>query len=93
MSDGRKARISVTVDPDLNEYAERMVEGGIAPSVSAVVNTAMRELRARDLRAAAAWAAKLEEAQQPDIAARVDRLQAKVDQQLQAHGFSAPGAA
>ena len=44
----RKARLTVTVDPHLAAYAERLVEAGKADSVSAVVNDALSERAARD---------------------------------------------
>ena len=42
MSD-RKIRVTVTLDPHLAAYAERLVEDGKAPSVSAFVNDALSE--------------------------------------------------
>src|ERR1700746_2690093 len=54
MSD-RKIRVTVTIDPHLAAYAERLVEAGKAPSVSAVVNDALTERVERDRRIARRW--------------------------------------
>jgi Arc/MetJ-type ribon-helix-helix transcriptional regulator len=78
----RKARVSVTLDPHLVAYAERLVEAGKADSVSAVVNDALeaKSLREREglglLRAAAAKADP----------ARVARMRAHVAEQLGRRG-------
>ena len=37
----RKIRVTVTLEPHLAAYAERLVEAGETPSVSAVVNDAL----------------------------------------------------
>src|SRR5512147_1008091 len=50
MSD-RKIRVTVTIDPHLAAYAERLVEAGKAPSVSSVVNDALEAERQRDQKA------------------------------------------
>jgi Arc/MetJ-type ribon-helix-helix transcriptional regulator len=47
MSD-RKTRLTITVDPHLSAYAERLVASGKAPSVSAVFNDALSEKERRD---------------------------------------------
>ena len=49
MSD-RKTRLTITVDPHLSAYAERLVEAGQAQSVSAVFNQALEEKAYRDSR-------------------------------------------
>src|ERR1700759_736516 len=54
MSD-RKIRVTVTIDPHLAAYAERLVEAGKAPSVSAVVNDALEAERQRDQKARRLW--------------------------------------
>jgi hypothetical protein len=77
MSD-RKARLTITVDPDLSSYAERLVQSGHAASVSAAFNEAMAEKAYRDRRRRALWKAKSEQAR-PD---RVARMMAHIDQQL-----------
>ncbi|WP_433351790.1 hypothetical protein ACQP25_02260 [Microtetraspora malaysiensis] len=79
----KKARISITVDQDLVDYAERQVELGKAPSVSAVLNDALAERRQRDRRARRWWASKAAEAAaDPATSARVDRMRAHIDAQL-----------
>ncbi|MBG0833255.1 hypothetical protein HS041_36760 [Planomonospora sp. ID67723] len=45
MSGGRKARITITVDPDVVEYAEHLVASGKATSVAAVFNDAIAAKR------------------------------------------------
>jgi endonuclease YncB( thermonuclease family) len=77
MSD-RKARLTITVDPDLSSYAERLVESGHAASVSAAFNEAMAEKAYRDRRRRALWKATSEQADP----GRVARMMAHVDQQL-----------
>ncbi|HMH94018.1 MAG TPA: hypothetical protein VK586_23430 [Streptosporangiaceae bacterium] len=44
----RKTRVTVTIDPHLAAYAERLVESGKADSVSAVVNSALSAQEAQD---------------------------------------------
>jgi Arc/MetJ-type ribon-helix-helix transcriptional regulator len=44
----RKTRVTVTIDPRLAAYAERLVEAGQADSVSAVVNSALSAQEAQD---------------------------------------------
>ena len=73
-----KARITITVDPQLSAYAERLVETGHATSVSAAFNDAMAEKAYRDRRRRSLWLAKVEQSRQD----RVDRLMARVDEQL-----------
>jgi Arc/MetJ-type ribon-helix-helix transcriptional regulator len=51
----RKIRVTVTLEPHLAAYAERLVEAGKAPSVSAVVNDALTERVERDRRIARRW--------------------------------------
>ncbi|MEV8636601.1 hypothetical protein AB0395_33655 [Streptosporangium sp. NPDC051023] len=79
----KKTRITITVDPHLATYAERLVETGKAPSVSAVLNDALAEHAARERRARRWWAAKAAEAAaDPATTARVDRMKAHVTDQL-----------
>lgn len=83
MSDQKKARITITVDPQLSAYAEELVETGHASSVSAVVNEALAERFRRDRRARRAWAAKAALAQSdPATRDRVSRMAAHIDAQL-----------
>jgi hypothetical protein len=75
---GKKARLTITVDPDLSNYAERLVQSGHAASVSAAFNEAMAEKAYRDRRRRELWKAKSEQAC-PD---RVARMMAHIDRQL-----------
>lgn len=77
MSD-RKARLTVTIDPHLAAYAERLVEAGKAPSVSAVVNKAMEQKMLRDRRGLSLLRARAAEADP----AKVARIRAHIDAQL-----------
>lgn len=78
-----KARVTITVDPHLVSYAERLVELGKAPSVSAAFNDALAERVQRDRRASRWWAERAAEAATDDeTATRVSRMKARVDQQL-----------
>ena len=69
MSD-RKIRVTVTIDPHLAAYAERLVEAGKALSVSAVVNDALEAERQRDQKARRLWREAAEHAD-PDKVARM----------------------
>jgi hypothetical protein len=73
-----KARITITVDPQMSAYAEHLVEVGQATSVSAAFNEAMAEKAYRDRRRRGLWNAKVAQAD-PD---RVARMIAHVDEQL-----------
>ena len=77
MSD-RKSRLTITVDSQLSEYAEHLVESGQAASVSAAFNDAMAEKAYRDRRRRSLWRAKAEQAD----AGRVARMMEHLDQQL-----------
>lgn len=77
MSD-RKSRLTITVDPDLSSYAERLVESGQAASVSAAFNEAMAEKAYRDRRRRSLWKARSDQADP----GRVARMMDHVDQQL-----------
>jgi hypothetical protein len=74
----RKSRLTITVDPDLSSYAERLVTAGQAASVSAVFNEAMAEKAYRDRRRRGLWKARGDQADP----GRVARMMAHVDQQL-----------
>ena len=76
----RKTRVTVTIDPALAAYAERLVETGKAPSVSAVVNDALEADRSRELRGRQL----LKEATERADPERVARMRAYVDAQLAA---------
>jgi endonuclease YncB( thermonuclease family) len=77
MSD-RKSRLTITVDPDLSSYAERLVASGHAASVSAVFNEAMAEKAYRDRRRRGLWRARSDQAD----SGRVARMMDHVNQQL-----------
>ena len=74
----RKSRLTITVDPDLSGYAERLVASGHAASVSAAFNEAMAEKAYRDRRRRGLWKARGEQADP----GRIARIMARVDQQL-----------
>lgn len=74
----RKARVTVTIDPRLAEYAERLVEAGKAPSVSAVVNDALEQKSLRDRRGLSLLKALAAQADPGKVA----RMKAHVDAQL-----------
>lgn len=76
MSD-RKARLTVTIDPHLAAYAERLVEAGKASSVSAVVNDALEAERRREQRIRRRW----KEAAESADPAKVERMLAHVNAQ------------
>jgi hypothetical protein len=48
----RKTRVTVMIDPHLAAYAGHLAATGQAPSVSAVVNSALAQRLARDRRIA-----------------------------------------
>jgi Arc/MetJ-type ribon-helix-helix transcriptional regulator len=77
MSDN-KAQLTVTVDARLNDYAEQQVADGRAPSVSAVVNSALAEMVRRDREAVS----HLREVAAQADPAKVSRMKAHVDEQL-----------
>jgi Arc/MetJ-type ribon-helix-helix transcriptional regulator len=81
MSQG-KERITITVDPQVRAYVERLVETGRATSVSAAFNEAMTERINRDRRRRALWKAKVAEAEAQADHAKVDRMIAYLDEQL-----------
>ncbi|XVQ87795.1 hypothetical protein ACQP2K_10350 [Microbispora siamensis] len=85
MSGDRKTRITITVDPDVVEYAEHLVAIGKATSVAAVFNDAIAEKRITDQHALALLR---ERARQADPA-RVARMMRHVNRQLTEHGFPA----
>jgi Arc/MetJ-type ribon-helix-helix transcriptional regulator len=74
----RKTRLTVTIDPHLAVYAERLVEAGKAPSVSAVVNDALAARRQRDAKARRLW----REAADRADPAQVARMMAHIDAQV-----------
>jgi Arc/MetJ-type ribon-helix-helix transcriptional regulator len=74
----RKARLTITVDPQLEAYAEQLVETGQAASVSAAFNDAMTEKAYRDRHRRSLWKSRSDQAD-PE---RVARMMAAVDRQL-----------
>lgn len=87
----KKTPLTITIEPHLRAYAERLVAAGKAPSISAVVNQALADQYARDKRAAAVWKAKVDEAEaDPAVMARVQRMKAHVDAQLARLGTDRP---
>jgi hypothetical protein len=79
----KKTRLTITVDPHLAAYAERLVETGKASSVSAAFNDALAERVHRDRHARRWWAAKAAEAaSDPDTSARIDRMKTHIADQL-----------
>jgi len=79
MSDN-KARLTVTVDRHLAAYAERLVEAGTAPSVSAVVNGALREYAENGRRIDRQWREAVAAATDEDRA-KAARLLARQEEQ------------
>ena len=77
---GRKARLTITVDPRLAAYAEQLVEEGKAPSVSAVFNDAMEARIQRERRQRRLWKEAAERADPGKVA----RMMAHVDAQAAA---------
>jgi hypothetical protein len=74
----RKSRLTITVDPQLEAYAEQLVESGQAASVSAAFNDAMTEKAYRDRHRRSLWKARSDQA---DLE-RVARMMALIDRQL-----------
>lgn len=78
-----KTRITITVDPQLVTYAERLVELGKVPSISAAFNDAFAAKVERDREARRWWNQKAAEvAADPAVTARVDRITAHLDSKL-----------
>jgi hypothetical protein len=74
----RKSRLTITVDPQLEAYAEQLVETGQAASVSAAFNDAMTEKAYRDRHRRGLWKARSDQADP----LRVARMMAAIDRQL-----------
>jgi Arc/MetJ-type ribon-helix-helix transcriptional regulator len=73
----RKARLTVTIDPRVAEYAERLVEAGKAESVSAVVNDALWSQLDKDRRAARLWRDAAERADPEKVARMMAHVEAQ----------------
>lgn len=90
---GRKKRVTVTVDPHLVAYAERLVEAGKAPSVSAVVNDALARMVERDRRSARRWKEVTAQADMAQVERMIAHIEAQAAQLPPSHRFrdSGPG--
>src|SRR6266481_1054168 len=86
MSD-RKTRVTVTIDPHLAAYAERLVEAGKAPSVSAVVNDALEAERQRDQKARRLWREAAEHADPDKVARMLAHVEAQAAQLPPSHRY------
>ena len=86
MSD-RKVRVTVTIDPHLAVYAERLVEAGKAPSVSAVVNDALEAERQRDQRARRLWREASERADPDQVARMLAHVETQAAQLPASHRY------
>jgi Arc/MetJ-type ribon-helix-helix transcriptional regulator len=86
MSD-RKARLTITVDPQLSAYAERLVEAGKAPSVSAVFNDALAERVERDKRIARRWKELTAQADVAQVERMIAHAEAQAAQLPPSHRF------
>jgi len=86
MSD-RKIRVTVTIDPHLAAYAERLVEAGKAPSVSAVVNDALEAERQRDQKARRLWREAAERADPDKVARMLAHVEAQAAQLPASHRY------
>src|SRR5689334_3086928 len=86
MSD-RKVRVTVTIDPHLAAYAERLVEAGKAPSVSAVVNDALEAERQRDQKARRLWREAAERADPDKVARMLAHVEAQAAQLPASHRY------
>jgi Arc/MetJ-type ribon-helix-helix transcriptional regulator len=83
--------ITVTIEPYLRLYAERQVELGRAPSISAVINSALAAHSANRDRGLAMLRARAASADEATIA-RVERMMAHIDAQAAALGLERPEA-
>jgi len=83
----RKIRVTVTLDPHLAAYAERLVEAGKAPSVSAVVNDALEAERQRDRKARRLWREAAERADPDQVARMLAHVEAQAAQLPASHRY------
>lgn len=77
--------MTVTIDLHLAAYAQRQVEAGKAPSVSAVVNDALEARRQRDRRSRRLWKEAAERADHAKLARMMAHLEAQVAQLPPSH--------
>ena len=82
---GRKICVTVTLEPHLAAYAERLVEAGKAPSVSAVVNDALEARRQRDQKARRLWREAAERADPDKVARMLAHVEAQAAQLPASH--------
>ena len=83
----RKIRVTVTLEPHLAAYAQRLVEAGKAPSVSAVVNDALEAERQRDQKARRLWREAAERADPDQIARMLAHVEAQAAQLPASHRY------
>jgi Arc/MetJ-type ribon-helix-helix transcriptional regulator len=83
----RKIRVTVRLEPHLAAYAERLVEAGKAPSVSAVVNDALEARRQRDLKARRLWQEAAERADPDKVARMIAHVEAQAAQLPASHRY------
>ena len=83
----RKVRVTVTLEPHLAAYAERLVEAGKAPSVSAVVNDALEAERQRDQKARRLWREAAEHADPDKVARMLAHVEAQAAQLPASHRY------
>ncbi len=83
----RKIRVTVTLEPHLAAYAERLVEAGKAPSVSAVVNDALEAERQRDQKARRLWREAAERADPDKVARMLAHVEAQAAQLPASHRY------
>ncbi len=69
---GRKARLTITVDPHLSAYAGRLAEEGKAPPVSAAFNDALAEQARRALDRLREIATQADAVKAPRMIAHID---------------------
>jgi Arc/MetJ-type ribon-helix-helix transcriptional regulator len=78
-------RPGIPLEPHLAAYAERLVEAGKAPSVSAVVNDALEARQQRDLKARRLWREAAERADPDQIARMLAHVEAQAAQLPASH--------
>ena len=79
--------MTVTIDMHLAAYAERLVEVGKAPSVSAVVNDALEAERQRDQRARRLWREASERADPDQVARMLAHVETQAAQLPASHRY------
>jgi Arc/MetJ-type ribon-helix-helix transcriptional regulator len=74
-------------DPPRVAYAERLVETGKAPSVSAVVNDALAKMAERDRRSARRWKELTAQADMAEVERMIAHVEAQAAQLPPSHRF------